>query len=140
MVSRRLTRTSRSAGTPSTSPSFGHLYDEPGIAVGPAGTVVAYRPDVYHRSIDWTDPGKVRFMLHVAYKSAPAEWVGYQAWPFKGLRPEWFHFVQGATARQLTAVGFPAPGHPYWTDETLAGVADRYPGLDLDPWRRALAG
>ncbi len=119
---------------------FGHLYDEPGIAVGPAGTVVAYRPDVYHRSVDWTEPGRVRTMLHLGYKPAAAEWAGYQSWPFKGLRPEWFHFVQGATERQLTAVGFPAPGHAYWTEETLAGVADRYPGLDLTPWRRALPG
>ena len=29
--------------------------------------------------------------------------------------------------------GFPAPGHPYWTDETLDGVAARYPGMDMAP-------
>lgn len=135
MVSRRLT-----AGIPVGQHTlnltdYGHLYDVPGSATGPAGSVVAYRPDVYHRSVDWTEPGRVRFMLHVAFKSAPAEWAGYQAWPFKGLRPEWFHFVQGASERQLTALGFPSPGHPYWTEETLAGVAERYPELDLAPWR-----
>jgi hypothetical protein len=30
--------------------------------------------------------------------------------------------------------GFPAPGHAYWTPETLKGVAQRYPGLDVTPW------
>jgi hypothetical protein len=37
-------------------------------------------------------------------------------------------------------LGFPPPGHPYWTAQTLAGVAARYPMLDLSPWRDAAAG
>jgi len=39
--------------------------------------------------------------------------------------------------RQLSMLGFPPPGHPYWNEETLAGVAARYPALDLTPWRDA---
>jgi hypothetical protein len=31
--------------------------------------------------------------------------------------------------------GFPPPGHPYWTPKTLTGMQQRYPGLDLTPWR-----
>ena len=76
-------------------------------------------------------------MLHVSYKPAGMEWGGYQAWPIKGFSAEWHNFVQQATPRQLTAVGFPAPGHRFWTEETLAGVARRYPGLDLTPWKEA---
>jgi hypothetical protein len=30
--------------------------------------------------------------------------------------------------------GFPPPGHPYWTAETLAGLSRRYPGIDISPW------
>jgi ectoine hydroxylase-related dioxygenase (phytanoyl-CoA dioxygenase family) len=135
LVSRRLTDQIPVGRHTLNLTEYAHLYDEPGVAVGPAGSVVAYRPDVYHRSVDWDDPGKVRIMLHLGFKSAQAEWAGYQSWPFKGLGPEWFAFVQSATVRQLTAVGFPAPGHPYWTEETLSGVAERYPGLDLAPWR-----
>jgi hypothetical protein len=140
MVSRRLTEHIPVGRHTLDLVEFGHLYHEPGTAVGPAGSVVAYRPDVYHRSVDWNEPGRFRSMLHLGFKPAQAEWAGYQAWAFKGLKPEWFHFVVGATERQLTAVGFPAAGHAYWTEETLAGVADRYPGLDLTPWRRAFAG
>ncbi len=114
---------------------YGHLYDEPGEAAGPAGSVVAYSGDVYHRSVDVTEPGQARFMLHVAYKPASLDWMGYQAWPIKGFSPEWHKFVSQASVRQLTVLGFPKPGHPYWTDETLAGVAARYPGLDMSPWR-----
>jgi len=115
----------------------GALYDLPDDASAPAGSIVVYRPDVYHRSVDFTDPTRARFMLHASYKPAAMEWGGYQAWPFKGFSPEWHNFVQQATPRQLTTLGFPAPGHPFWTEETLAGVASRYPGLDLAPWRAA---
>jgi len=113
------------------------LYHDPGEAAGLAGSVVAYRPDVYHRSVDRTEPGVSRFMLHVAYKPSGAEWGGYQAWPFKGFSSAWHNFVQGASVRQLTAVGFPEPGHAYWTEQTLAGVQARYPGLGMGPWRNA---
>jgi len=114
---------------------YGRLYDEPGEATGPAGSIVAYSPDVYHRSVDVTEPGQARFMLHVAYRPARLDWIGYQAWPIKGFSPEWHKFVGQATERQLTVLGFPRPGDPYWTDATLAGVAARYPGLDMSPWR-----
>ncbi len=111
------------------------LYDDPADASAPAGSIVVYRPDVYHRSVDFTDPTQARYMLHVSYRPAAVEWGGYQAWPFKGFSAEWFNFVQGATPGQLAVLGFPPPGHPFWTEETLAGVAGRYPGLDLRPWR-----
>ncbi len=114
---------------------YAYLYDEPGEAAGPAGSIVAYSGDVYHRSVDVSEPGQARFMLHVSYKPAPLDWMGYQAWPIKGFSPEWHKFVQQASVRQLSVLGFPKPGHPYWTDATLAGVAARYPGLDMSPWR-----
>jgi len=119
---------------------YADLYRESGDASAPAGSIVVYRPDVYHRSVDFHDPNQARFMLHVSYKPAAMEWGGYQAWPIKGFSAEWHNFVQQATPRQLTALGFPAPGHPFWTHDTLAGVASRYPALDLTPWRDGLTG
>jgi hypothetical protein len=136
----RMVSRTRTAGIPVETHTlnmddYAELYDDPGIASGPAGSIVAYAPDVYHRSVDVTEPGRARFMLHVAYKPAGTDWIGYQAWPFKGFSPQWHKFVRQASVRQLTVLGFPAPGHPYWTADTLAGVAARYPGLDMDPWR-----
>ena len=37
--------------------------------------------------------------------------------------------------RQLALFGFPPPGHPYWTPQTVAQLAARYPGLDTRGWR-----
>jgi ectoine hydroxylase-related dioxygenase (phytanoyl-CoA dioxygenase family) len=116
---------------------YADLYDDRAYAAAPAGSVVAYRPDVYHRSVDVTDPTRHRIMLHVSFKARHAGWGGYQAWPFRGFSPELTKFVAQATPRQLTVFGFPEPGHPYWNDSTITGVGARYPGLDMTPWREA---
>jgi Phytanoyl-CoA dioxygenase (PhyH) len=118
---------------------YPELYDDPGIATGPAGSVVAYRPDVYHRSVDVSGPGVRRVMMHISYRLADAEWSQYQGWAFRGFSPEWHDFVQASGPRELALLGFPRPGHPYWTEATIARVNARYPRLDMGPWRRALA-
>ena len=136
LVSRRLTDHIQVERHTLSLEEYGHLYEEPGEACGTAGSVVVYRPDTYHRSIDFADPTAQRIMMHVSMRPAAADWGGYQAWPIKGFSPEWGRFVAKCEPRQLALVGFPRPGHPYWTEETLAGVAARYPGLDTGPWRR----
>ena len=114
------------------------LYNDPGIANGPAGSIVAYCPDVYHRSVDITTPGARRIMMHVSYRLATAEWGQYQTWAIKGFSPEWHNFVQTSGPTELALVGFPLPGHPYWDEDSIIRVNARYPGLDMAPWRDAL--
>jgi len=67
---------------------YAALYDDPGIANGLAGTIVAYRPEVYHRSADVTTPGARRIMMHVSYRPA-----GRRVGPVPGVG------VQGLLAR-----------------------------------------
>jgi hypothetical protein len=117
---------------------YAELYADVSNAAAPAGSVVAYRPDVYHRSVDFTDASRYRVMLHVSFRHREAGWGGYQAWPIRGFSPELTKYVQQATPRQLALMGVPPPGHPYWNEATLAGVQARYPGLDMTPWRSAL--
>jgi len=117
---------------------YADLYDDAAVAAAPAGSLVAYRPDVYHRSVDHTDPARYRVMIHVSFHHRGAVWGGYQAWPFRGFSFELAKYVRGATPRQLALLGVPEPGHPYWNEETVAGVGARYPGLDMSPWREAL--
>lgn len=123
------------------SPSeYAHLYESEVPASGPAGTVLAYRPDLYHRGVRMTVPGSARFMLHVSYKPAGTPWLNSFGLPNAGEDMAWYRFVGTASVRQLTVLGFPEPGHPYWTDETLAGTAARYPMLDMTPWRAPFEG
>jgi hypothetical protein len=116
---------------------YGELYAAEVPASGPAGSVLVYRPDVYHRGVQMTEPGTARFMLHVSYKPAAADWLNSFGLPNAGEDLAWYRFVGGASLRQLTVLGFPEPGHPYWTAETLAGTAARYPMLDMTPWEEA---
>jgi hypothetical protein len=112
-----------------------YALEEP--ASGPAGSALVYRPDVFHRGVSIERPRAARFNMPVAFKRAGTDWVGFNAWPVRGEDMPWHRFMQHATVRQLGVLGFPAPGDPYWTPETLAGVAARYPSLDLGPWRDA---
>ena len=118
---------------------YPELYEDAGVAEGPAGSIVAYRPDVYHRSVDVTGSGVCRIMMHASYRLAEAEWSQYQGWSFKGFSSEWHNFVQASGPKELALLGFPQPGHAYWTDATIARVKARYPGLDMTPWRAALS-
>jgi len=111
------------------------LYREEVPATGPPGTVVAFQPQTVHRGSAITVPRGARFSMHLGYRPAAAEWAQRHAWADRSHDPRWYDFVEQAGPRQLELFGFPAPGHPYWTDETLDGVGQRYPGLDLTPWR-----
>jgi hypothetical protein len=115
---------------------IGHpaLYAEEISAAGPAGTVVAYRLDTFHRATELTQPRGARYTIHVNFRRASADWVGRHSWPSRSTTSEWVDFVVRASPRQLQLFGFPAPGQRYWTPETLAGMAQRYPGFNSAPW------
>jgi hypothetical protein len=134
IVSRRLTHGFPVERTYLSLDEYAAIYDAEKPASGPAGSVLAYRPDVYHRGTAMRTPERARFLLHVAFRPADAEWIGYNAWPIACEGFAWHRFVAHANVRQLTLLGFPEPGHPYWTPETLAGVGARYPSLDMGPW------
>jgi hypothetical protein len=114
---------------------YAHLYAREEPASGPAGSVLAYRPDVFHRGVPLSTPRAARFFLPVAFKPARTDWIGYHAFPARAEDMAWHRFMRHATLRQLTLLGFPMPGDAYWTAETLAGVSARYPSLDMTPWR-----
>jgi Phytanoyl-CoA dioxygenase (PhyH) len=111
------------------------LYREEVPATGPPGTVVAFQPQTVHRGSAITRPRGARFSMHLNYRPAAAEWAQRHAWADRSHDPRWYDFVEQAGPRQLELFGFPPPGHPYWTAETLDGVGQRYPGLDMAPWR-----
>ena len=106
-------------------------------ARGVRGSLLAYRPDVFHRAVPMTEPGGARFLLNVSYKVAGQDWIGYHSMQSRATHPGWVQFVEGSTPRELELFGFPPPGHPVWNDALLDATALRYPGLDLGPWRAA---
>jgi Phytanoyl-CoA dioxygenase (PhyH) len=103
-----------------------------------AGSLMVYSMRTYHRGSRITATAGARFTQHIVWRRAGYEWMGWRAFPREAREPAFVRFVEQATPRQRTVIGFPAPGHPYWNDDTLDGVARRYPGMDMAPYRSAL--
>jgi hypothetical protein len=115
------------------------IYAKEQPARGIRGSLLAYRNDTFHRGVDITAPGGARFILGVAFKVAGYDWIGYAAPQSRSTSPDWVAFAETCTPRELELFGFPPPGHPIWSAALLDATANRYPKLDVGPWRAALA-
>ncbi len=113
---------------------FGELSESEVRCVGPAGSLLVYRTDILHRGSNFSADGRSRFSILVDFQVRGTTWGGKMAWP-KQSPERWAKFIPQCTVRERDLFGFPRPGDPYWNEETLAGVAQRYPGIDLTPYR-----
>jgi hypothetical protein len=111
------------------------FYQHEQSGAGPAGTVVAYSTDTFHRGTEITAPRSARYSAHVSYRHADNLWTGRHAWGDHSYHRDWKPFVEQATMRQLLLFGFPPPGHPYWTPQAIRDLGVRYPGLDTRLWQ-----
>jgi ectoine hydroxylase-related dioxygenase (phytanoyl-CoA dioxygenase family) len=122
--------------TPLTMP-FGSLADAEVACTGPAGSLLIYRTDILHRGSEMTGAGRSRFSILADFQVRGTTWGGKMAWP-KQSPDRWARFIPQCSVRDRDLFGFPRPGDAYWSEETLVGVAARYPGIDLAPYREAL--
>jgi hypothetical protein len=102
---------------------------------GPAGTLIAFRSDVLHRASCMTAARSARFALLADYDVWGPRWTGRVAWAARATGPDWFEIVERASPRERAVFGFPAPGDPYWDEQTMADTQTRYPHADLTPYR-----
>jgi len=111
-------------------------YEHEVRATGPAGTVIAYRIDTFHRGTNLVAEGGSQFTIHTSVRRAADDWIAKRAWTdLANQGSAWADFVAAASREQLQLFGFPPPGHVYWTDDTLDGMARRYPGFNRELWR-----
>lgn len=106
------------------------IYTHEVSAAGPAGTVLAYRADTFHRGTAMTDPTGARFVLKASFRTVSDIWFDRLGLSQR-LGDSWYRFVARATPRQLELAGFPPRGHRYWTPTTWSDVRSRYPNADL---------
>jgi len=117
---------------------YGDLYQHEIAATGRRGSLLAYRSDVWHRGTDFARSDAYRFVLVTAFRPAQADWFGYDAFPRLGGDATFRSFAVGKSPEDLALFGVPRPGHAFWNEATVDGMAARYPGLDVSPWRDAL--
>ena len=112
---------------------FGQLaaYEVP--AVAPAGSLLVYRTDILHRGSNITGVGSSRFSILADFQVRGTTWGGKMAWP-KQSPQRWAKLMPQCSVRQRDLFGFPRPGDHYWNEQTLADVALRYPGMDMEPY------
>lgn len=103
---------------------------------GPAGTLFAYHTDILHRGSQMTGEGASRFALLTDYQVWGDRWTARSKWPVSARNKQQVELLERASLRQRALFGFPAPGHPYWDDQTIADVGKRYPRMDMTPYRR----
>jgi hypothetical protein len=104
----------------------------------PAGAIFPYGVDVYHRGTNLTAPHGRRYTVTACFKRSGDEAIAFHAWAFHHTKP-WRRVFDHATPDQLACFGVPRPGHPFWTEITLARTEMRYPGWNSRPYRQALA-
>jgi phytanoyl-CoA dioxygenase PhyH len=102
-----------------------------------AGSLLVYDTSTFHRGSQITALDGLRVSHHIVYRANSAPWIGYRHWGNYGLSTEMQAFIEGVSPRQRELLGIPHPGHEYWDDQTLIGMAARYAGMDMTPYVEA---
>lgn len=106
------------------------LYDKEVKVTVPAGSLLAYSMRTFHRGTAFQADG-ARVGHFISYAPKNPRWMGIVGWPEQGVHAGFASWMVQASPAERALVGFPDPGDPYWTGETRAGVAARFPGIDL---------
>jgi len=112
-----------------------HLYPREVHADYRPGTVLFYRHDTWHRGTPLT-PGALRLTLNMTFRKAGSEWIStlQRGWSWAMYRSSRVmeKLIANASVEQRCVLGFPPPGHPYWTPATVTAVRARYGALGID--------
>jgi ectoine hydroxylase-related dioxygenase (phytanoyl-CoA dioxygenase family) len=116
---------------------YPELYRKEKPILTTAGGLFVFSMGTFHRASNMTADFGARFSHHLVWRAAAYPFQGYHQWSKYGENDVLERFIEHTTPRQREVLGFPPPGHPYWNGQTLAGVALRYPKMDLAPYREA---
>jgi hypothetical protein len=112
----------------------GDLVEHEVAVTGPAGTLMIYKTDVFHRGSNFTAPNRSRFVMLVDMQQRGWRWNGKMSWPHHAGRMDMIEAMVRMTPRQRDLFGWPPAGSDYWNTQTLRDVAERYPGMDMRPY------
>ena len=89
----------------------------------------------FHRGTSFNEEA-ARVGHFITYAPAKPKWLGIVGWPEQGVYGSFQKWMAGASLQERELLGFPKTGDSYWTEETLAGVAARFPEMDMGPYRQ----
>ena len=120
-----------------------HLYARELVARYQFGSVLFYRHDTWHRGRP-VAADALRLVQNLTFSKVGHDWLNvlHPGWCWSMYRRDKLmeKIVAEASVEQRGVLGFPLPGHAYWTPHTLAAVEARYQafGIDMSPYRDAL--
>jgi len=114
---------------------FGTWFDKEVSIEGPAGSLMVYKTDIFHRGSNFTAENRSRFAILTDFKTRAWRWQGKLAWPDHAEKKSWGEAMTKMSPRQRDLFGWPPAGSDYWNEQTLADVQTRYPEMDLGPYR-----
>ena len=124
---------SRDNPSPRSKENIDRLYEEEKPVYYKPGTCILYGLNAWHRGTP-AALGKVRYTHHHVWRHRDAEWVNWQS-----IAPKMYgmptRYLEQLSVLQRTVLGFAAPGNAYWTKETIDAVGQRYPGMDMTPYK-----
>ena len=121
-----------------------HLYARELVAEYKFGSVLFYRHDTWHRGRP-VKANALRLVQNLTFTKIGCDWLNvlHPGWCWSMYRRDKLmeKLVAQATVDQRSVLGFPPPGHSYWTSRTLAAVEARYQafGIDMSPYYAPLA-
>jgi hypothetical protein len=117
---------------------MGEWLDVEVAATAPAGSLMIYKTDVFHRGSNFAAPGRSRFAMLIDYSQRGWRWNGKMSWPDRAGQAAMGPALTRMTPRQRDLFGWPPPGSEYWNEQTLRDVAERYPGMDMTPYEKGV--
>jgi hypothetical protein len=105
--------------------------------LGPAGTLCIYTLFTSHTATSFRDPAGERMAGWCIMQDARRSFDHSRSFTYKSGAQDaaMARFIRNASPRQLSLLGFPPPGDPWWSEETIAGMESRYPGFHGQRYR-----
>lgn len=112
---------------------------EPIPAVAKAGSVLLYSSCLIHAASPFTNMRKQRAVWTLSMgRGDTSAWTRLtNAWN-SPERAFFERFWQKTTPMVRSLFGWPAPGHAYYTEKTLKGIAIQFPNMDLSPYQEKI--
>ena len=100
------------------------------------GTLCIFTNYSWHSASSYTRADGQRFTWGYSFGRADHCWEGFRHYTQHGKgSPVFQAFIGSLTAKQRELWRFPAAGHPYYTEQTLALLEEQYPGWNSDEYR-----
>ena len=113
---------------------------DPVPAVGTRGSALFYSSYLLHSAQPFQNTKKQRAFWTLSMCRRDADrWTRFSNPFIYGEREFMLPFITQTTPRIRSLFGWPEPGHPYYTEQTMDLLSHAFPGLDLVPYRERVS-